>query len=58
MREESEMIECPECYGKGEYYEDTSNACSVPIYDCCGGCGMMLRCDNCCGIGEVETDEA
>jgi hypothetical protein len=47
--------ECPDCED-GAYYEDTSNSCSVPIGDCCGGCGHMIRCETCYGTGEIEIE--
>jgi DnaJ-class molecular chaperone len=58
MKEENQIIECPECEGEGTIYIDTSSSCSVyPIGECCGGCGHDRECEDCGGSGEVEVDE-
>lgn len=54
MSEETEMIECPECYGQGFIETTSPSHCSVPIADCCGGCYGEVDCDNCEGTGEIE----
>ena len=58
MKEETKMIECPECEGEGTVYIDTSRSCNVyPIGECCGGCGHDVECEDCGGSGEIEADE-
>lgn len=54
----AKMIECPDCNGDGERYEDTSRQCTkTPWQECCGGCGYYYDCENCNGTGEVEEED-
>lgn len=50
-------IECPDCEGTGEHYEDTSGSCMTVVSECCGGCGYTYGCETCEGKGEIEKDE-
>lgn len=54
----AKMIECPDCNGDGERYEDTSRQCTkTPWQECCGGCGYYYDCETCKGTGEVEEED-
>lgn len=58
MESKTKIIECPECRGEGEVWEDTSHSCNYqPWQECCGGCGDYVKCDECDGTGEIEIDE-
>ena len=52
-----QMIQCPDCDGDGQFYEDTSRSCTVYRGDCCGGCGYYVDCETCNGTGEIEKEE-
>ena len=55
--DEGGMIECPDCYGEGTYYVDTTRQCTKsPWQECCGGCGHDIDCETCGGTGEIEND--
>lgn len=55
--DEDRMIECPDCYGEGTYYVDTTRQCTKsPWQECCGGCGHDIDCETCGGTGEIEND--
>jgi len=49
----SEIIECPDCYGQGQYLAEVG---------CCGfsnpsGREVLHHCDRCDGAGEIEKPE-
>jgi len=52
-----EYVDCPECDGEGQFYEDTRGSCTVYRGDCCGGCGYDVDCENCNGTGLIEKEE-
>jgi RecJ-like exonuclease len=51
----SGYVDCPECDGKGQYWEQES--CGKSSSNCCGGCGYDVNCDVCYGIGTLEIKE-
>ena len=46
-------IDCPECGGDGKY--EVGPQCSRPASECCGGCYVTERCEQCSGSGRVTT---
>ena len=51
------LIECPDCQGEGQWYNDTSTQCTVYRNHCCGGCGYYVPCEKCNETGQIEIEK-
>lgn len=51
---ETIKLECPECHGQGlnEFFV----GCSKPASECCGGCTVEYKCEDCDGNGSIEVE--
>ena len=51
-----EFEDCEHCE-EGEIWRDTTNDCTKYRGDCCGGCGVMMRCEECDGTGKILIED-